>query len=130
MKNWNSIWGLCVLVALSGCADSGPVYTDHKNPEKYAHDVKRVVITQAAEARKAKEPADDLRAIVSELEDHRSRPQGEHGELYAQLFAKASELYQACLEVDGRPSDLTSRLDELVALVQPLPGEVVVVPRD
>jgi hypothetical protein len=124
--NWKCLIVLCGCGLLSGCGSSGPVYTDHKNPELYAEDVKRVVLTQAAEARKSKEPADDLGPVVAELEGHASRPQGDYAELYATLLSKSLELQQACAAIEGRPSDLNSRLDELVELAQQLPGEVVV----
>ncbi len=122
---------LLLVMGLIGCGAGGPVPQDNKDPELFAADVKRVVLLQVEEARRSREPGDEISSIVSELENYQKRPVGNYADTYAQLQQKAKELHAKCEEVDGRPSDLASALDELVELANQLPGEVKVDrPRD
>lgn len=123
MKN---VAGLLLVLGLIGCGTGGPVPQDNKDPELYAADVKRVVLMQVEEARRSREPGDEIYSIVSELENYEKRPAGSYASIYSELREKAKELQAKCEEVDGRPSDLASRLDELVELANQLPGEVKV----
>ena len=119
---------MCVsLLVVAGCGrGSGVPYTDHsRDPERFAANVKQMVYGAVAEARTSREPADSLSGIVDTFEGRLGRlPVGQYRSIYEQLLSQASELYEACEAIDGRPPDLEPRLKELWAVAEQLPGEV------
>jgi hypothetical protein len=121
---------VCLLILfVAGCGRSSMPYTDHsRDATAYAKDVKELVIDHVQLAKKSREPADMLAPIVSELEQMRERPTGEHKSIYEELLETARQLLEACQQVDGRPPGLEKQLDQLVAMVDRLPGEVNIAP--
>ncbi len=113
---------ILLMLAAAGCAGSHAAYTDHsRDPQAYAQDVKELVADHVELARRAREPADMLAPIVSELEQLDERPAGENREFYETLLAAAREVLDACEQMDGRPARLDSQLDHLLSLLAQLP---------
>ncbi len=114
------------LLALAGCGRGGVAYTDHsRDPERFAVNIKQLVFGAVAEARVSPEPADSISLIVDTFDGGMRRlPVGDYQPIYEQLLAEASELYEQCEAIDGRPPDLEERLAALSALAEQLPGEV------
>jgi hypothetical protein len=121
---------LSVLVLL-GCGQSGQrPYTDHsRDPEAFALDVKQLVVNSVEDARTSREPEDEISNIVDLLDDLSRHPTGDYRETYDQLLSLAGDIRAACEAANGRPSDLATRLDELLALANQLPGTVTPVAR-
>lgn len=100
-------------------------FTDHsRDAQAYATDVKTLVIDHVNLARRSKEPADQVRLIVNELEDFSNRPFGEFKEVYSQLLEESQSILSACEAVDGRPNGLEKQLESLLAIAEKLPGTV------
>lgn len=113
---------ILLTLAVAGCAGSHAAYTDHsRDPQAYAQDVKEMVGDHVKLARQAREPADMLAPIVSELEQLDERPVGEHRMFYETLLAAARDVMDACQRVDGRPPRLDYQLDQLLSLLDQLP---------
>lgn len=117
--------GLALFLAVAaGCGGgTSQVYTDDsRDAEKYATNVKQVVVTQVSDARTSREPADDLSVITSILRN--DGPRGNYGDVYDRLLAIVEPLEEACEQADGPTGDLPQKLDELLAIADELPGEV------
>ena len=115
-----------LLAATLGCGDADLV--DHsQDPERFAASTKETSLAAIADARSSDEPADALEMLASELDPHelQHRPTGDYGDVYQQMFTIASELFQAADQMDARPANLDSKLDELESLARSLPGEAV-----
>jgi hypothetical protein len=114
------------VVMLLGCGQSSQrPFTDHsRDPEAFALDVKQVVVDSVADARTSREPEDQVSNIVNMLDDLSGRPTGQYRDTYDQLLSLAREIRAACEAANGRPSDLETRLQELLALADQLPGHV------
>lgn len=109
-----------------GCHDVDHV--DHsRDPERFATSIKETSLAAIADARRSDEPADALEMLASELgpDELQHRPTGDYGDVYQQMFTIASELFQAADQMDARPANLDSKLDELESLARSLPGEAV-----
>jgi hypothetical protein len=121
------IFGLLLLVII-GCGRSKMPYTDHsRDSDAYAKDVKELVIDHVGLAKRSREPADMIAPIINELEQMRERPTGEHHSVYEELLETARRVFETCQRVDGRPTGIDKELDQLVALVDRLPGDVNIV---
>lgn len=118
---------LCLSVLIFvGCGQSGQrPYTDHsRDPAAFALDVKQVVVNSVEDAKTSREPEDEISNIVDLLDDLSRQPTGDYRETYDQLLSLAREIHAACEAANGRPSDLSARLDDLLALADQLPGTV------
>lgn len=131
MKNVLGVLFLPILLLGVGCGGGeGRPFTDHsKDPEAYARNVKHAVMNSVAEARRSDEPCDSVQSIVDMLEDLERAPSGAYRDTYEQLRTLALETHQACEASSRPPADLRSRLDELTALAEKLPGEVTIAER-
>lgn len=117
------------LFALWGC-DRVDDPGHNRDPSLFSLDVKRLALNQVEEAKRSKDPADEIDVILAALENLESRPVGDFLGIYQQLKDKLTELHAKCEAADGRPSDLSSGLEEILQLVNQLPGEVTVDKRD
>lgn len=117
---------LCSLWGCDRVDDPG----HNRDPALFSLDVKRLVLNQVEEAKRAKYPADEIDVILAELENLESRPVGDFLDIYQQLKGTLTELHAKCEAADGRPSDLSRELEEIVQLVNQLPGDVIVDKRD
>jgi hypothetical protein len=118
---------LVATLALSGCGPAERPFTDNsKDPELYALEVKRIALNAVQTARRSREPADQIQTLVTELEslESNSRPVGSYKPIYDELLATAKPLLEDCKKANGKPANLTSRLDELKKIAEKLPGEV------
>lgn len=116
---------LTAVMTCAGCGRTERPYTNHsQDPQAYALDVKTLVLDHVMIARKSREPADQVRLIVMELEDSPKRPVGEFNQTYAEMLTAAQSLLADCEQADGRPNGLEKRLDELAAMAESLPGSV------
>ena len=123
--NFVRVVTLLVFVCLVGCGgDSGRPYTDHsQDPDAFARSVKVSVLTAVTEARKSEEPEDQVAEIVDFLEDLTGQPVGDLKEQYMAIASKAKEVREKCAaDPKGRPSSLSSDLDELESMTEQLPG--------
>jgi len=123
MLRFQLVGGLIAILVVLGC-DSPNDPGHNRDPDLFAFDIKRLVLNQVEEAKASKAPGDEIYPILSELEDLEVRPVGEYLNVYQQLKAKSTELHAKCIAIDGRPSDLSRSLDEMVQLVKQLPGEI------
>lgn len=118
---------LCLSVLIFvGCGQSGQrPYTDHsRDPAAFALDVKQVVVNSVEDAKTSREPEDEISNIVDLLDDLSRQPTGDYRETYDQLLSLAREIHAACEAANGRPADLSARLNDLLALADQLPGTV------
>ncbi len=119
---------LCVAVTLVvGCSGgNGVPYTDHsRDPEAFALTIKQMVFNAVEDARESPHPAESLDGIAAAFEGGLGRlPVGDYRSVYEELYSVASDLYEEAERIDGRPADLETRLHELVALADQLPGDV------
>ncbi|MCL4204996.1 MAG: hypothetical protein KJ000_21150 [Pirellulaceae bacterium] len=117
-----------LLLAIIGCGRSRMPYTDHsRDSAAYAKDIKELVIDHVGLAKKSREPADMIAPIINELEQIRERPTGQHHSVYEELLETARRVFDACQQGNGRPTGIDKQLDQLVALVDRLPGDVNIV---
>lgn len=117
---------LVVTLALTGCGGSGvPFNDDSKDTEKFAILIKQVVAESVADARKSKEPFDQIRLIADAVKGN-NKPVGSHAEIYNRLGMAATELADACERADGPTPDMGKKLDELLAIADELPGTITV----
>jgi hypothetical protein len=122
------IIALLLLVTI-GCGSGQSVsYTDNsKDPEAFALTVKQMTLDAIEDAKSARDPADKLRVIVSTFEsrlDSGLLPVGGYKDIYDELYQKANALFEACDQVEGRTSDLNSRLEEIKLVADRLPGNI------
>lgn len=127
------LFGNCILLAmvlLTGCSGPSPKGEDHsRDAERYAVNVKNLVLMAVEDAGRSREPGDELRPVILELEQ-KDRPRGPYEATYQELASKLREIHQACEANDGSPPpNLRAQLEELKQLAAKLPGEVAVVPR-
>lgn len=109
---------------LSGCGSTELPYNDNsKDPELFAKTIKQVVVDSVADARKSREPYDQIRLISNSLTGT-GQPVGDYGPVYDRLKAAAEQLVVACEQADGPTSDMKMKLDEIVAIANELPGDV------
>ena len=114
------------LICLAGCGGSSvPFNDDSQDTEKFATLIKQVVAESVADARKSKEPADQIRLIADAVKGD-NKPVGAYGEIYSRLGAAANELAEACERADGPTPDMSKKLDDLLAIADELPGSVTV----
>ncbi|MFO0797454.1 MAG: hypothetical protein U0804_08240 [Gemmataceae bacterium] len=122
-----------LLVALApaalalGCGPSEKPYTDNsKDPELYAQDVKQIAMDAIQRARRSREPADQLLTLATEIEGQggNNRPVGQYQPVYAELLGATKSLMDDCRKSNGRPGDLSTRLDSLKKIAEKLPGQV------
>jgi hypothetical protein len=119
------VCGLLIATGLVGCGGGELPYTDNsKDSASFAIDMKRVVLRAAEDTKKSPQPADTIRVIVQTLSELDKCPTGEYLKTYQDLHAKASELLQR--SENGKPSDLSAKLKEIVDLANTLPGEVTI----
>jgi len=131
--NMFGLFGNCILVAmvlLAGCSGPSPKGEDHsRDAERYAVNMKNLVLMAVEDARRSREPGDQLWPVILELEQ-KDRPRGPYEATYQELDSKLREIHQACGANGGSPPpNLLARLEELKQLAAKLPGEVTVVPR-
>ena len=104
-------------------------YIDHsRDPEALAVSVKYTVDIAVDDARTSDEPADAVSSVADFLEDLSRRPTGDHLSIYRQIAALANEIVEESEAVDGRPTNLDQRLDELEELAEQLPGDPSAIP--
>jgi len=118
-----------VLFAVLGCRTAERPFTDNsKDPELYAQDVKQIAHDAIQRARQSREPADQLQTLVTELEgqESNSRPVGSHKPTYAELLTATKQLIEECKKANGKPANLSARLDALKLVADKLPGQVQV----
>ncbi|QDU19471.1 hypothetical protein [Urbifossiella limnaea] len=119
--------GLVAAALAPGCGSSEKPYTDNsKDPDLYAQDVKQIAVDAIQRARRSREPADQLQTIVTEIEGQsaNNRPVGSHQPVYTELLTAAKQLQGDCNKANGRPADLSTRLDGLKKIADKLPGQV------
>lgn len=107
-----------------GCSRDSRPYEDHsRDARRYALNLKQMVYDVVKDAVTAREPADIIWPLVLELEQNNS-PRGEFAEIIDQLRQHVTDLHISCEKTpNGRPADLQSRLQHLIALAEKLPGE-------
>lgn len=117
---------LLVLLANSGCSGGStvPFEDNSQDADKYALSVKQAVSDQVAGARSSSEPADQISAIVTLLENPDHRPVGPHEPIYLEILAAAKDITLDFSTTDGRPEGLEESLAKLKALADKLPGTV------
>ncbi len=115
--------GLVLLLLVGGCGTSEQEFIDHsRDPLAYARTVKNLVHSQLPLALRSDEPEDIVASVLPTLEDYPNNPVGEYQAVYEELVQKCRELYQ--LYESGSSEAAQSRIDEILALVDSLPGEV------
>ncbi len=118
----------CCLLALCVVAGCGPEelpYNDtSQDPEAYAQNVKLLVVRSVESARTSREPAEDIRPIIEELEQT-DRPHGSYAATYAEILNIARPLVEEMEKAGGnRPPGMDQKLNELMKIAGALPGEV------
>jgi len=114
-------------LVLSGCGPSEKPFTDNsKDPDLYAKDVKQLTLDAVQRARRSSEPADQVQTIVTEIEGQSAngRPVGSNKPVYDELLVAAKKFVEDAKKADGKPANVSSRLDELKKIADKLPGEV------
>jgi hypothetical protein len=117
--------GVTVLMLIGCSGGSGVPYTDHsRDPEAFAASIKEMVFLAVEDARRSAEPEEAIEGVVEAFDGRLGTlPVGDYRPIYEQLLSVASELHQEAERIDGRPSDLDQRLDELVGIAKQLPGD-------
>jgi hypothetical protein len=120
----------CLLVSFFGVAGCGGgesphPFTDHtQDAEAYAKEVKTLTVRMAEATKTSPEPADNLRALVEQLENPNA-PQGNYQATYTEILNVAKPLLQECEQApNGKPKGLNQKLDQLAKAAEKLPGEV------
>ena len=70
------------------------------------------------------EPADQISAIVTLLENPDHRPAGPHEAIYLEILAAAKDITLDFSTVEGRPEGIEESLAKLTGLADKLPGTV------
>jgi hypothetical protein len=114
----------CLL--LSGCGPSKPFTDNSGDADLYAQDVKQIAFNAIDKAKRSREPGDQIRTLVSEIEQQgpNRRPVGSHKPTYDELLAAAKPLLADCEKAGGKPANLVPRLDSLQKIAEKLPGKV------
>src|SRR4051812_41114071 len=97
---------LLVSMLLTGCGSGGRPYTDNsRDADLYAQDVKTIALGAVQRAKRSREPADQIRVLVTEIQDQESnrRPVGSHKPIYTELLATARTLMEDCEKANGKP---------------------------
>lgn len=118
---------LLVLLTNIGCGGGGSTvpFTDNsQDADKYALSVKQAVSDQVAGALSSSEPADQISAIVTLLENPDHRPAGPHEAIYLEILAAAKDITLDFSTVEGRPEGIEESLAKLTGLADKLPGTV------
>lgn len=117
---------LLVLLANSGCSGEStvPFKDNSQDADKYALSVKQAVSDQVAGAMSSSEPADQISAIVTLLENPDHRPTGPHEAIYLEILAAAKDITLDFSTTEGRPEGLEESLAKLKALADKLPGTI------
>lgn len=119
------ILSLSLACAFTGCGSPELPYNDNsKDPELFAKTIKQVVIESVADARKSREPFDQIRLISNSITG-KGQPVGSYGPVYDRIKAAAEQLAEACEQADGPTPDMAVKLDEILAIANELPGDVV-----
>ena len=112
-----------VALVLAGCGPAELPYTDNSQDSlAYARDVKAQVTSAARHARSSNEPVDYLAPVLLELK-RTDRPLGASSAVYGDLRARVEQLVADCERAGRGAPNLSSRLDELIKVVNTLPGE-------
>ncbi len=118
-----SFCGLLLMIGLVGCGPTELPYTDNsKDPAAFGNTIKQLVTDAVADARRSREPYDQIRLISNAINVDR-QPVGEFAPVYEQLKSAADELADACESADGPVADMDKKLDDLLAMAERLPGE-------
>jgi hypothetical protein len=118
---------LLASLLLLGCGSGKPFTDNSQDAELYAQDVKQIAYGAIAKARRSREPADQIRTLVREIEQQgpNRRPVGPHRPTYEALLAAAKPLMEECEKAaGGKAANLASRLDSLQKIAEKLPGKV------
>ncbi len=117
------ICSLMLATSIIGCGAGEIPYTDNsKDSGRFALDIKQMILSSAEDIKKSPQPADAIRVIVQSLSELDACPTGEYLKTYQDLHVKASDLLAK--SENGKPSDLTAKMKEIVDLANTLPGEV------
>lgn len=118
---------LLASLLLAGCGPRRPFTDNSQDADLYAQDVKQMAYDAVAKAKRSREPADQIRTLVLEIERQETnrKPVGPHKAIYAELLAAAKPLLEDCEKAaGGKPANLASRLDSLQKIAEKLPGKV------
>jgi hypothetical protein len=121
------ILSMSLLHTIAGCGAPELPYNDNsKDPELFAKAIKQVVVESVADARKSREPFDQIRLISNSITG-KGQPVGSYGPIYERLKAAAEQLADACEQADGPVPDMAKKLEELLAIANELPGDATAV---
>lgn len=120
-----AVWRILFLslLFLPACGSNELPYTDNsQDPEAYARDVKTLVAQSVRQAKTSTEPLELLTLVLSELKKT-DRPAGKYKPTYEELRKNLEAMITEFEQVGKRPKNFAERLDDLVKLIQLLPGD-------